>query len=272
MKTNSKKLSPKQLESIKDARILRDKSIWKLKGKIVSFLYDFYEPFIENPPINSQEIDARREITAIALYLIENIKEYESYKYDKFNNCIGAGVTVEKEITDEEELLSIKGILTELESLYQEYAYAQAFKRKSVLNKIRLIKYLLSSWLYKNDNIRKNILNNYKNLYTIISTINTFGEELETRDFNRMDCIYFYATLTEITKNKVNLSDTELLNIFVAFINKNIWRDALLTTAEKIEKHDKINVDEHLYYGNHDKDIYRLAHKNESFTVVKINE
>lgn len=272
MKTNSKKLSPKRLESITNARNLRDKSIWKLKGKIVSFLCDFYEPFIETPPLNSQEIEARKEITAIALYLIENIKEYESYKYDKHNKCIGVGVTVEKEITDEEELLSIRGILTELESLYREYAYAQAFKRKSVLNKIRLINYVSSSWLYKNDKTIKNILNNYKNLYTIISTINNFGEELETRDFNRMDCIYFYAALNTLCKNDIDLTDDEILNIFVAFINKNVWRDELLDVAGNTTEDNKLNIDDHLYHGNHEKDIYMLTHKNELFTIVKISE
>lgn len=272
MKTNSKELSPEQAESIKNAEIEREKALWKWQGEIVPIIHDFYTPFIENAPINDVEIETRKEILSIAGDFIGKMKSLASFEYDKANHSYGLGYDAEKEITDKDELLSIKGILNELGSLYEEYAHATAWQRDKVIEKTHWIKYLLSGWLYDQESSKKkNCLNNYRNLYTIIETVNNFGEELHQRDFNRTDCMWFYGILLSAASKERERSDNNILSIFVAFINKNAKREELYDNIANGNEDDKATIEETLKKVD-GRDIFKLEKKNNSFEIIKTTE
>lgn len=272
MKINPTNLSQEQIDSVKAAEKEREKALDKWQGEIVSIISDFYTPFIDNPPINDNEIEVRAEILSIAGNFIEKMKELAIFEYDIANHCYGPGYDATKEITDKDELLSLKGIFAELYRLYQEYAHATAWQRDKVIEKTQWIKYLLSDWLYNLESDKKqNCLNNYRNLYTIIETINSFGEELQLRDFNRTDCMYFYGVLLEAVYTKKETSDNNILNIFVAFINKNVKKDELYDNVAKGNEDIKDSIEGSLKRANCEG-IFKLEKTNNSFKIVKTNE
>lgn len=268
----SKKLSPKQMDSINKAEYGKKSAIWKWQGKMVNIIYNFYTPFIETPPTNNLEIESREEILSISNEFISKMRELASYEYDISHASITLGANAYKELTDKDELLAIQGIFDELANLYHELIQASAFKRNKVLKKMQMIKYFLSDWLYKENNQyaaqKQNCLNNYRNLYTIITTINRFGEELQSRDFDRMDCIYYYSVLYETIKNNHKLSDEDILSIFLAFINKNIWRNELLHDMAS-DNNPKQIIEENIKRNKSEWEIYKLQKKNAFLEVIK---
>ncbi len=272
MKINPTNLSQEQIDSVKAAEKEREKALDKWQGEIISIISDFYMPFIENPPFNEVEIEVREEILSIAGNFIEKMRELAIHEYDVAHHCYGPGYDAEKEITDKDELLSIKGIFAELSRLYQEYAHATAWKRDKVIEKTQWIKYLLTSWLYDQEKTNiKNCLNNYRNLYTIIETINSYGEELQLRDFSRIDCMWFYGILLETAIRGKERSDDNILSIFVVFINKNVKKEKLYDNIAKGSEDNK-DVMEGSLKRTDCEGIFKLEKTNNSYKVIKTSE
>ena len=259
------KIINKKIEAEKRIKASRENALFKFKGEIVTVIDDFYNRFISMPPFNDNEYDAQMEIISLVGKFIDRVKMLESSKYEEERHMIGVGFSAVKEITEEDELLAIRGILSELEKLYQENIRVSACNMKRFLVKKKLIDYLLSEWLYEDGEKKRNCLNNYKNLYMIIATINRHGDELQLRDFDRMDCIYFYSILCEALKNDCVLDDEDILTIFVAFINKNIWRNELLSDMA-----DDVDSPKEVIKGaNPEKELYSLKKTNDSLAIIK---
>lgn len=259
----------KKIEAEKIIKASRENALFKLKGEIVTVINAFYNRFINIPPFNDNEYDAQMEIISLVGKFIDRVKMLESSKYEEERHMIGVGFSATKEITEEAELLAIKGILSELDKLYQEQIRISACNMKRFLVKKKIMAYLLSEWLYEDEEKKRNCLNNYKNLYMVIAIINSYGDELQLRDFDCMDCIYFYSILCEAIKNDCGLDDEDILTVFVAFINKNIWRNELLLDMSNDVNSPKEVIRENLKSENPEKELYKLKKVNNSLAIIK---